>query len=359
MQFERHVLFWMASALLFAYLVQLLAPVLLPFVVGLTLAYFINPLLDIMGRAGLPRWASAVLVLAASTCLIVLALVFVVPILIQQAAGLIEAAPRGLERLKGLIQDSAREHFGARYPQAENTVRTALDSFTSAMPSLLAGVAQSVWNQSSAAFNFVAVLLVTPIVFFYALLDWPKIVANLDSWLPRDNAGQIRALAAEIDDRVSAFIRGQGAVCLILALFYTAALSLAGLDYGLLVGLLTGLAAFIPVVGWSLGAITAISLAVVQFWPDSAQMLIVVGIMLGGAALESAVLSPNIVGSEVGLHPAWLIFALLTFSYLFGFLGLLVAVPVSAAIGVLVRYALRTYLASSVYQGRESAKEQA
>ncbi len=224
MQFERHVLFWTASALLFAYLVQLLAPVLLPFVVGLTLAYFINPLIDVMGRAGLPRWVSAVLVLAASTFLIILALVFVVPILMQQAAGLIEAAPRGIERLKGLIQDSAREHLGARYPQAENTVRTALDSFTSAMPSLLAGVAQSVWNQSSAAFNFVAVLLVTPIVFFYALLDWPKIVAKLNSWLPRDNAGQIRALAAEINDRVSAFIRGQGAVCLILALFYAAAL---------------------------------------------------------------------------------------------------------------------------------------
>jgi predicted PurR-regulated permease PerM len=356
MQLERHALFWMASALLFAYLVQLLAPVLLPFVLGLTLAYFFNPLVDILGRAGLPRWASAILLLAVSTCLIVVALVFVVPLLAQQAAGLIEAAPREIARFRVFIEDSAREHLGGRYPQAEATVRTALEAFSSAIPSLLAGLAASLWNKGAAAFNFVSVLLVTPIVFFYAVLDWPKMVAKLDSWLPRDNADEIRGLATEIDARVSAFIRGQGAVCLILALYYAAALSVAGLEYGLLVGSLTGLASFIPIFGWSLGAIAATVLAVIQFWPDLWQVAIIVGIMLAGQALESGILTPNIIGSEIELHPVWLIFALLTFSYLFGFLGLLVAVPVSAAIGVLVRFALRTYLASSVYQGSESAK---
>jgi predicted PurR-regulated permease PerM len=355
MHFERHVLFWTATALLFAYLVQLLAPVLLPFAIGLTLAYFLNPIVDLISRAGLPRWGSAILLLALSIFLIVLALVFVVPILVQQAAGLVESAPREIARFKGLIETSARDYLGVRYPQAESTVRTALDGITTALPSLLAGVAQSVWNQGSAAFNFVSVVLVTPIVFFYALKDWPKLLDNLDSWLP-DHAAEIRALALEIDARVSAFVRGQGVVCFILALFYAAALSLAGLEYGLLVGLLTGFAAFIPVVGWSLGTLTAVGLGIAQFWPDATQVLIIVGIMLAGQALESAVLSPNIVGSEVGLHPVWLIFALLTFSYLFGFLGLLVAVPVSAAIGVLVRFALSTYLASSVYRGRESAE---
>ena len=265
MQLERHALFWTASALLFVYLVQVLAPVLLPFVLGMTLAYFFNPLVDILARAGLPRWASAILLLAASTCLIVLALVFVVPILAQQAAGLIEAAPREIARFRVLIEDSAREYLGGRYPQAESTVRTALESFSSAMPSMLTGLAASVWNKGSAAFNFVSVLLVTPLVFFYALLDWPKMIAKLDSWLPRDNADQIRALALEIDSRVSAFIRGQGAVCLILALYYAAALSVAGLEYGLLVGSLTGLASFIPIFGWSLGAIAATVLAAIQF----------------------------------------------------------------------------------------------
>jgi len=356
MQIEQHGLFWILAAVVFAYFAQLLAPVLLPFVIGLVLAYFFNPVVDGLRRIGLPRWASSILLLALVIFLIVLALVFLVPILVQQAAGLVEAAPRQIDRIKLMMEASARDYLGPRYPQAESTVRAALDSFASSMPSLLAGVAQSIWNQGSAAFNFVSLVLITPIVFVYTLKDWPKIVAKVDSWLPRDNADQLRAVGVEINQRVSAFIRGQGAVCIILALFYAAALSFAGLEYGLLVGLFTGLAAFIPVVGWSLGSFTAVSLAILQFWPETLPILIVVGIMLAGQALESAVLSPNIIGAEVGLHPVWLIFALLTFSYLFGFLGLLVAVPVSAAIGVLVRFALKTYLASSVYKGRDSVE---
>jgi predicted PurR-regulated permease PerM len=356
MQIERHALFWFVTAVVFAYLAQLLAPVLLPFVIGLVLAYFFNPAVDALRRIGLPRWASSILLLGLVVFLIILALVFLVPILVQQAAGLVEAAPRQIDRIKVTIEASARDYLGPRYPQAEGTVRSALDAFASSMPTLLAGVAQSIWNQGAAAFNFVSFVLITPIVFFYTLKDWPKIVANVDSWLPRDNADQLRGLAVEINQRVSAFIRGPGAVCIILALFYGVSLSLARLDYGLLVGFFTGLAAFIPVVGWSLGTFTAVGLAILQFWPETMPILIVVAVMLVGQALESAVLSPNIIGSEVGLHPVWLIFALLTFSYLFGFLGLLVAVPVSAAIGVLVRFALKTYLASSVYKGRDSAE---
>jgi predicted PurR-regulated permease PerM len=355
MQIERHAVFWTVTALLFAYLVQLLAPVLLPFVIGLLLAYFFNPAVDALHRIGLPRWASSILLLSLLTFVIVLGLVFLVPILLQQAAGLVEAAPRQIDRLKVMIEAGARDYLGPRYPQAESALRSALDTFTASAPSLLAGVVKSIWNQGAAAFNFVSFVLITPVVFFYTLRDWPKIVEKVDSWLPRDNVHQLRALGVEIDHRVSAFIRGQGAVCLILALFYAATLSFAGLEYGLLVGLFTGLAAFIPVVGWSLGAFTAISLAILQFWPDVMSISIIIAIMLVGQALESAVLSPSIIGAEVGLHPVWLIFALLTFSYLFGFLGLLVAVPVSAAIGVLVRFAFKTYLTSSVYTGNAEA----
>ncbi|HVZ06122.1 AI-2E family transporter [Hyphomicrobium sp.] len=354
MQIERHAFFWTVAAFLFAYLVQLLAPVLLPFVIGLLLAYFFDPVVNTLRRIGLPRWASSILLLTLLIFLVVLGLIFLVPILVQQAAGLVEAAPRQIDRLKVMIEAGARDYLGPRYPQAEGMLRSALDSFTSSAPSLLGGVAKSIWNQGAAAFNFVSFLLITPVVFFYTLRDWPKIVAKVDSWLPRDSVTQLRALAIEIDERVSAFIRGQGAVCIILALYYAATLSFAGLEYGLLVGLFTGLAAFIPIFGWSIGAFTAVSLAILQFWPDYWSILIVVAIMLVGQALESAVLSPSIIGSEVGLHPVWLIFALLTFSYLFGFLGLLVAVPVSAAIGVLVRFALKTYLESSVYKGERA-----
>lgn len=360
MHFERHALFWAATALLFAYIVQLIAPALLPFAIGLTLAYFLSPIVDAMVRRGMPRWLATILLVTCSALIIVLALVFVMPILFQQAAGLMEAAPAAFQRLKTLIETSARDHLGSRYPQAEATVRNVLDSVTNAAPTLLAGIAQSVWNQSSAAYNFFTVVLITPVVFFYVLLDWPKIVAKLDSLLPRDEADQIRALSHEIDERISAFIRGQGVVCILLAIYYAAGFSLAGLNYGLLLGVATGLASFIPVFGWSIGALIAVLLAIVQYWPDMTSILIVVGVLLGGQALESGILSPYIIGSEVGLHPVWVIFALMTFSYLFGFLGLLVAVPVSAAIGVLVRFAVSSYLASSVYQGEVEAapKEQ-
>ncbi|HET6389679.1 AI-2E family transporter [Hyphomicrobium sp.] len=351
MYFERHALFWTATALLFAFIVQAIAPALVPFVIGLTLAYFLAPVVDWMSRAGIPRWVSAIILLTVMTLIITLALLFVVPILVQQAAGLFEAAPREIARLRVWIEELARENLGTRYPQAEAAVRSAVSSFADSVPSLLGTFAQELWKQSTAAVNFFTVILITPVVFFYVVVDWPKMVAKIDSWLPRDGADQIRGLFIDIDSRISAFIRGQGLVCILLALFYAISLTLAGLDYGLLVGSLTGLAAFIPIFGWALGALTTMIIAFIQFWPDITHILIIVGILLAGEALESAILSPYIIGSEVGLHPVWVIFALLTFSYLFGFLGLLVAVPVSAAIGVLVRFALRSYLESSLYQG--------
>ena len=176
-------------------------------------------------------------------------------------------------------------------------------------------------------------------------------LAKIDCWLPRDHAPTIRRLATEMNDAVSAFIRGQGTVCLMLALYYAMALGAAGLRYGLLVGLATGLMSFVPFVGWALGLITATTIAIVQFWPDAVPILIVVGIFIGAQVLDAGFLSPKIVGSKIGLHPVWLIFALFVFSYLFGFVGVLVAVPIAAAIGVLVRFALQIYLASPVYSG--------
>jgi predicted PurR-regulated permease PerM len=169
--------------------------------------------------------------------------------------------------------------------------------------------------------------------------------------LPRAHAPTIRRLAGEVNDAVSAFIRGQGTVCFVLAIYYAVALGLMGLRYGLLVGLATGIMSFVPFVGWALGLITATTIAVVQFWPDTLPILAVVGIFAGAQVLDAGFLSPNIVGSKIGLHPVWLIFSLFVFSYLFGFVGVLVAVPIAAAVGVLVRFALKIYLSSPLYSG--------
>jgi predicted PurR-regulated permease PerM len=356
MHYERQALFWLIAAIAFAALLRVLAPVLLPFAVGLTLAYFLNPLVDGLSALKIPRGLSAAIILLLSVCLIAAAFVFLIPILAQQTESLITALPGELARLKGLLEGMARDRLGARFPEAEAAVSRGLTSLQDSLPGLATSVVQTLWSQGTAAFNFLTLMLVTPLVFFYALVDWPKLVAKVDSWLPRQSAPQIRVLMSEINDRVSAFIRGQGTVCIVLAAFYAIALSALGLRYGLLIGLLTGILSFIPFAGWALGLITATALAAVQYWPDVTAVLLVPGVFLAGQALDAAILSPQVVGSKIGLHPVWLIFALLTFSYLFGFLGLLVAVPVAAAIGVLVRFALRTYLDSSMYSGHDAAK---
>ena len=199
--------------------------------------------------------------------------------------------------------------------------------------------------------NFIALFLITPVVVFYLLVDWHAMLARIDATLPRDHAPIIRKLASDINDAVAAFIRGQGTICIILGLFYAAGLSWAGIKYGLLVGLTTGALAFVPVIGWVVGLITALSLAFVQYGADLVVLAKVVAVLAVGISVDTAFLSPRFVGQKIGLHPVWLIFALFVFSYLFGFVGMLVAVPVAAALGVLVRYALNVYLGSTLYTG--------
>jgi predicted PurR-regulated permease PerM len=355
MQFQRHAIFWLAAGLILVFAVDQLAPVLLPFVVGLTLAYFMNPIVDGLSALGLPRIISTVLLMLLATVAVIAAFVFLVPVVAEQAEQLIAALPSAAARLRTLIEEFARERLGPRFPEAVAALNRSMSSMSEALPGVATSVAQSVWSHGTAAFSFLSLMLVTPLVTFYALLDWPKMLAKLDSWLPRESAPVIRQIAHDIDNRVSAFIRGQGLVCLLLAAFYALALSALGLKYGLLVGLLTGLMSFVPFAGWALGLITATVLAVVQFWPDLNAILMIAGVFFAGQVLDAALLSPQIVGSKIGLHPVWLIFALLVFSYLFGFLGLLVAVPVAAAIGVLVRFGLGAYLGSPLYQGHKSA----
>jgi len=200
-----------------------------------------------------------------------------------------------------------------------------------------------------------SLIVVTPVVAFYLIYDWHRMLSTVDGWVPVQNRDTVRSLAREIDAAISGFVRGQTAVCLILGSFYSAALTISGLNFGLLIGLISGLITFIPYVGSMTGLVLALGVAVAQFWPEYGSILIVLGIFLVGQFFEGNLLAPQLVGESVGLHPVWLIFALLAFGYLFGFVGLLVAVPLAATIGVLSRFALRRYLQSSFYTGEESA----
>ena len=202
-----------------------------------------------------------------------------------------------------------------------------------------------------AVLNIVSLIVITPVVAFYLLYDWDRMVARIDLWLPRDYVDEIRRLAREMDATIAAFVRGQILVCVLLGTFYAVGLMTVGLNYGLLIGLGAGLLSFIPYLGFALGFITSIIIALVQFSPDWIWIAATVGVFLIGQLIEGYLLQPYLIGERVGLHPVWLLFALFAFGLLFGFVGLIVAIPASAAIGVLVRYALGQYLASPIYRG--------
>jgi predicted PurR-regulated permease PerM len=204
-----------------------------------------------------------------------------------------------------------------------------------------------------ALINLAALFVITPVVAFYLLLDWDRIVRKVDGWVPRDHLADVRAIARDMDLAIAGFVRGQGTVCIILGLYYGIGLSLVGLNFGLLIGLFAGLISFIPYVGSMIGLILSIGVAVVQFWPDYPWIIAVAAVFFSGQFFEGNILQPKLVGSSVGLHPVWLMFALFAFASLFGFLGMLIAVPAAAAIGVLVRYALKRYLESDLFAARE------
>lgn len=205
----------------------------------------------------------------------------------------------------------------------------------------------------------ISLFVITPIVAFYLLLDWDKMVARIDSWLPRDHKSDLEEIAGDVNNAIAGFVRGQGTVCLLLGSFYAVALTLAGLNFGLLIGMISGLISFIPFVGSLIGAVLAIGVALVQFWPDYTWIALIVGIFALGQFIEGNILQPKLVGESVGLHPVWLMFALSAFGVMMGFTGLLIAVPVAAAIGVLVRYALDKYLNSAFYRGDDQVSEPA
>ncbi|MCH9766025.1 MAG: AI-2E family transporter [Alphaproteobacteria bacterium] len=355
MRGERHIWFWLGAFVLLILLIALIKDILLPFVVGIVLAYFLNPIADRLSALGLNRVFSSALIVGGVAALVTAAIVLLAPLLFAQAQQLAAALPGEISRFTDLFEAWARARLGDRYPEVEQGLAKSSQTMAENVSGLVGWLATALWDRSLAIFNFMTLLLVTPVVMFYVLVDWYPMLNKIDGWLPRDQADTIRQLASDVNDAVAAFIRGQGTVCLILGTFYALALSLLGLKYGLLVGVITGILTFIPFVGWATGIITATTLAVIQYWPEMMPIVLVAGVFGVGQALDAAYLSPTIVGSKVGLHPVWLIFSLFVFSYLFGLVGVLIAVPLAAALGVVVRFLLKAYLGSSFYKGAKSS----
>lgn len=351
---ERQILFWLAALVATVAAIWALKDVLLPFVVGMVLAYALNPIAAALVRRGLSRTLASALVVALIVVALGLVLFFLVPLLVAQIQHLAETLPATLSRLKGVVEDIARDRLGERFGDFKAGLDKAVAGIEIEWSSVLPMVLRSAWTQGLALVNFLSLLLITPLVVFYLLVDWQPMMARVESWLPRDSAAVVKRIAGDMDAAVGAFIRGQGMVCLILGIFYAVALTAAGLRYGLLIGLATGLLSFVPFVGWALGLLMSCLVVISQSWPELTLLYVVIAIYCVGQALDAAYLSPRIVGSRVGLHPLWLIFALFVFSYAMGFVGMLVAVPLAASFAVLVRYALEVWLGSEVYRGRSA-----
>jgi predicted PurR-regulated permease PerM len=352
MPVQRQIGFWLLALLVAVLVLYLLRDVLLPFVAGLALAYLLDPLADRLHKLGLGRLGATLLILVSFICLGVILLVLVAPLIAHQLAGFIGKLPGYVARLQALIAEQGGpllERFGG--PEALPEMQSSIGNLVGQGAAWFGRFLQSLWSGGQAIISIFALLVVTPVVAFYLLIDWDRMVAKIDGWVPVRHRDTVRRLAREIDDAIAGFVRGQSAVCLILGTFYAVALSLIGLNFGALIGMVSGLLTFIPYVGSLTGLVLSVGVALVQFWPDWTTILATLAIFVFGQFVEGNVLSPKLVGDAVGLHPVWLMFALVAFGSLFGFVGLLLSVPLAAAAGVLARFAIERYLASPLYHG--------
>ncbi|ADE14842.1 protein of unknown function UPF0118 [Nitrosococcus halophilus Nc 4] len=347
MSARRQLRFWLTGFLLFLLLVYLLREILLPFVAGIAVAYLIDPLCDRLEDKGWSRTVATSLVTVGFILAVIVVLLLLVPLLRNQIMHLIEVLPSLIAR----VQDSTwpwlqtlQERWSVDISQLETTAREQAGTVVSWIVQALGKLLSS----GLALANLLSLIFITPVVAFYLLRDWNNLVARVDDLLPRKYAPVIREQVKLIDRVLSGFIRGQASVCLLLGTFYAVGLTLIGLDFGLMVGMSAGLLSFIPYVGTIIGFIAGIGLAFVQF-SEWTPIALVAGVFVVGQILEGNFLTPRLVGTRVGLHPVMVIFALLAGGALFGFLGILLAVPVAAVVGVLTRFAIKQYVASHYY----------
>ncbi|MCB1333269.1 MAG: AI-2E family transporter [Roseivivax sp.] len=342
----QQVRYWSIAAVVFAVVLYALGNVLLPFVLGGAIAYFLDPVADRLERMGLSRGAAtAVITVVAMVVFVVMALL-IVPLLVQQSIQLFETVPEMSKNFQTFLTE--------RFPSImveDSVLRQSLASLGETVRQRGGQLLEALLSSAAGIINIVTLFVIVPVVAVYLLVDWDNMIARIDDLLPRDHAPVIRRLALEIDGVLSSFVRGMGSVCLILGTYYALALWLVGLQFGLVIGVVAGLLTFIPYVGAIVGGLLAIGIALFQFWGDWVWVAAVWAVFQSGQLVEGNYLTPKLVGGSVGLHPVWLLLALSVFGALFGFVGLLVAVPMAAALGVIARFAINQYKDGRLYRG--------
>jgi predicted PurR-regulated permease PerM len=342
---------WLIIALGIILFLWLFRGILLPFFMGMVLAYLLDPLADRLEGWKFSRLWATVTILVLALGVFFVALILLVPLIVGQLAGLVDRLPSYVQQL----QDTAAAYLpelqarlgDERVAQIESSLSDMLRQSIGVLGGLTTGLAQS----GVGILNALGLLVITPVVAFYLLLDWDRMIASIDALLPRAHRDEIREVFAQIDVAMAGFCRGQGMVVTVLAIYYAGSLTVIGLNFGVAIGMTAGLLSFIPYVGFLVGFVLSVGVAIVQFWPDWVMVSAVLGVFVVGQFLEGNVLYPKLVGNRIGVHAVWLMFALFAFAVLLGAIGLLLAVPLAAVTGVLVRFAVRKYLQSALYRG--------
>lgn len=357
MDFKDKFLFWTAGILCLSLFLYMISGILLPFVVALIASYFLDPATHKLQTMGLSRTASTFAITLSFFLLVILAGLLVTPLLYDQAVSLLQKIPDFLTMAKEKWIPSFSSAIQKIDPHAVEKATESISQASSVVLGILGKIMNNVWDSGLAVVNLLSLLFITPIVTFYILRDWETMLQKIDGWLPPEHAPIIRKQAAEIDRTLSGYIRGQTNVCLLLALFYAMGLTLVGLESGFVIGLATGILSFIPYVGLLFGFAVGMVVAVMQFG-NIVDISLVAAVFIAGQVIEGNFITPKLVGDKVGLHPVWIIFGMMAGASMFGFLGILLAIPVTAIIGVLTRFALDIYLHSSFYKTgkKKSAK---
>lgn len=366
--FERQLALWAVAIATVVGVVYVVSAVLAPFVAGLALGYLLDPVADRLQRAGFSRLGASLCILSVFLILLTAVVFFTAPVLSRQLTDFIESLPGYLTTLQGLLARVGREatgdlvrsvyeKLGLSMADAPSDAQKYINDITSEAARMGAAFLKSLVSGGAALVNVASLVVITPVVAFYILLDWDDMVATLDSLVPPRYRDDVRAVARDIDKALAGFVRGQALVCLFLGLWYSLGLSLLGVNFGLLIGVSAGVLSFVPYVGSITAFVLSLVVATVQGWPDWRLPAEAVALVGTGLFLDGNVLSPRLVGGSIGVHPVWLMFALLTAGSLFGFTGMLLAAPAAAALGVILRFLVRRYRRSSLFLGASAPAE--
>jgi predicted PurR-regulated permease PerM len=364
---QKQFQYWTLATAVVVFLLWALGDVLTPFILGGAVAYCLDPIADRLEKWGLSRVMSTIVITLSAVFIFVLLFLLVVPTLIGQLGQLISQIGTFIENLPETWA-GWKVTLQSRFPNLDlqgDFLQQQLTSIGTAIQARGGDLVAALLSSAQGLINVMVLVVIVPVVTFYMLMDWDRMVAQIDDLLPRDHQDTVRDLGRQIDRTLASFIRGQGTVCLILGTYYAIALMIAGLNFGLIVGFIAGLISFIPYVGAVVGGVLAVGLALIQWWGGAEVIdgqtvdvarnwfaIISVAVIFGiGQFFEGNILTPNLVGSSIGLHPVWLILALSVFGSLFGFVGMLVAVPVAAIIGVVARFLINEYKSGQLYKG--------